>query len=40
MEQLRALDNDMVISIELIDNIPVGVDTEDDLNLIRKKMGE
>ena len=40
LEQLRALDNDMVISIELIDNIPVGVDTEEDLNLIRKKMGE
>ena len=40
LEQLRALDNNMVISIELIDNIPVGVDTEEDLNLIRKKMGE
>ena len=40
LEQLRALDNDMVISIELIDNIPVGVDTEEDLNLIRKEMGE
>ena len=38
LEQLRALDNGMKIVIDLTDNIPIGVDTENDLNNIRKEF--
>ena len=40
LEQLRALDNNMKIGASLIDNLPLGVDTYEDLNLIRKIMEE
>ena len=40
LEQLRALDNNMKIGAALIDNLPLGVDTHEDLNLIRKIMEE
>ena len=38
LEQLRALDNDMKIVIDLIDEIPIGVDTEEDLYNVRKEL--
>ena len=40
LEQLRALDNNMKIGAALIDNLPLGVDTYEDLNLIREIMEE
>lgn len=38
LEQLRALDNGMSIVIDLINEIPIGVDTEDDLYNVRKEL--
>ena len=38
LEQLRALDNGMSIAIDLINKIPIGVDTEDDLYNVRKEL--
>ena len=38
LEQLRALDNGMSITIDVIDKIPIGVDTEDDLYNVRKEL--
>ena len=38
LEQLRALDNDMKIVIDLIDEMPIGVDTEEDLYNVRKEL--
>jgi len=38
LEQLRALDNDMKIVIDFIDDIPIGVDTEEDLYNVRKEL--
>ena len=38
LEQLRALDNGMSIVIDLINKIPIGVDTEDDLYNVRKEL--
>ena len=38
LEQLRALDNNMNIGAALIDNLPLGVDTHEDLELVRKVM--
>ena len=38
LEQLRALDNNMNIGAALIDNLPLGVDTYDDLELVREVM--
>lgn len=38
LEQLRALDNNMNIGAALIDNLPLGVDTYEDLELVRKVM--
>ena len=38
LEQLRALDNDMKIVIDFINDIPIGVDTEDDLYNVRKEL--
>lgn len=40
LEQLRALDNGMVIAIDLINKIPIRVDTEDDLYNARKELSE
>ena len=39
LEQLRALDNDMKIVIDFIDEVPIGVDTEEDLYNVRKELG-
>ena len=38
LEQLRALDNNMNIGAALIDNLPIGVDTHEDLELVRNTM--
>jgi 3-deoxy-manno-octulosonate cytidylyltransferase (CMP-KDO synthetase) len=38
LEQLRALDNNMNIGAALIDNLPLGVDTHEDLELVRNVM--
>jgi 3-deoxy-manno-octulosonate cytidylyltransferase (CMP-KDO synthetase) len=38
LEQLRALDNNMNIGAALIDNLPLGVDTHEDLELVRQVM--
>ena len=38
LEQLRALDNGMSIVIDLINKIPIGVDTEDDLYNVRNEL--
>ena len=40
LEQLRALDNGMKIAIDLINKIPIGVDTEDDLYNVRKELSK
>ena len=36
LEQLRALDNDMKIKVGLIDFLPLGVDTPEDLEEIKE----
>jgi len=36
LEQLRALDNQMRIDIQLIDFLPLGVDTPEDLEKMQK----
>tara|TARA_B100000886_G_scaffold339981_1_gene307246 strand:- start:519 stop:1244 length:726 start_codon:yes stop_codon:yes gene_type:complete len=38
LEQLRALDNGMKIVIDFIDEIPIGVDTKEDLFNVRKEL--
>ena len=38
LEHLRALDNGMKIVIDFVNDIPIGVDTEDDLNNVRKEL--
>ncbi len=38
LEQLRALENGMTISVAQVDKAPHGVDTPEDLEFIRKKM--
>ena len=41
LEQLRALEHDRVIQVEVaIESIPPGVDTESDLEVIRRQMGD
>ena len=32
LEQLRALENNMYIHVTVVDTVPIGVDTLDDLN--------
>ena len=36
LEQLRALDNQMRVDIKLIDFLPLGVDTPEDLEKMQK----
>ena len=38
LEQLRALENGMRIDIQLVDSVPLGVDTPQDLELARKVL--
>jgi len=39
LEQLRALEDDMSIFVEVVDKFPTSVDTKEDLESIRKKLG-
>ncbi|NIY75802.1 3-deoxy-manno-octulosonate cytidylyltransferase [Thalassospira sp. HF15] len=39
LEQLRALENGMVIAVALVDGVPLGVDTQEDLERARKVLG-
>lgn len=38
LEQLRALENGMRIDIALVDSVPIGVDTQQDLDYVRNIM--
>ena len=40
LEQLRALDNNMVIKVGLSDSAPLGIDTEEDLIKVSKEMNK
>ena len=40
LEQLRAMENNLVIKVGLSDNRPLGVDTEEDLKKISSEMNE
>lgn len=39
LEQLRALENGMVIAVALVDGVPLGVDTPEDLERAREVLG-
>ena len=39
LEQLRALENGMRIDVAIVDSVPLGVDTPDDLDAARKLLG-
>ena len=38
LEQMRALENNMKIHVGLVNSIPLSVDTEEDLQEIKKNM--
>jgi len=38
LEQMRAMENNMIIKVGLSDSTPLGVDTEEDLLKVRKEM--
>ena len=38
LEQMRAMENNMTVSVGLSDSAPLGVDTQDDLDKIIKEM--
>jgi 3-deoxy-manno-octulosonate cytidylyltransferase (CMP-KDO synthetase) len=38
LEQLRALENNMRIDVVIVDTVPIGVDTEQDLYFVRSKF--
>jgi 3-deoxy-manno-octulosonate cytidylyltransferase (CMP-KDO synthetase) len=38
LEQLRAMENNLIIKVGLSNSIPLGVDTEDDLKKVSKEM--
>jgi len=38
LEQMRALENNLIIKVGLSDSLPLGVDTEEDLEKISKEM--
>ena len=38
LEQMRALENNLEIRVGLSDSVPLGVDTEEDLEKVRKEM--
>ena len=39
LEQLRALENGMRIDVAIVDSVPLGIDTPDDLEAARKILG-
>tara|TARA_Y100000590_G_scaffold459307_1_gene616010 strand:+ start:645 stop:1382 length:738 start_codon:yes stop_codon:yes gene_type:complete len=40
LEQMRAMENNMVIKVGLIEDVPLSVDTEEDLKKIAKEIGK
>lgn len=38
LEQLRALENNMRIDVAIVDTVPLGVDTPEDLDVVRKNL--
>ena len=38
LEQMRAMDNNMVIKVGLSDSMPLSIDTEKDLKKVKKEM--
>ena len=38
LEQMRAIENDMKIALGLIDELPISVDTQEDLEAARRIM--
>jgi len=38
LEQMRALENNLIIKVGLSDSLPLGVDTEEDLAKVSKEM--
>ena len=38
LEQMRAMENDLVVKVGLSDSTPLGVDTEEDLKKVTKEM--
>jgi len=38
LEQMRALENNLIIKVGLSDSLPLGIDTEEDLEKISKEM--
>jgi 3-deoxy-manno-octulosonate cytidylyltransferase (CMP-KDO synthetase) len=40
LEQMRAMENNMVIKVGLIEDVPLSVDTEEDLKKISKQVGK
>ena len=38
LEQMRAMENNMVVKVGLIRSMPLSVDTEEDLKKIKKEM--
>ena len=39
LEQMRAIENDMKIVLGLLDELPISVDTQEDLEIARGSMG-
>jgi len=38
LEQMRAMENNMLVKVGLSNSLPLGVDTEDDLRIVSKEM--
>ena len=38
LEQMRAMENNLIIKVGLCDSIPLGVDAEEDLVRVREEM--
>ena len=38
LEQLRAMENDMNIHVAIVDDVPISIDTEDDLRIARELL--
>ena len=38
LEQMRAMDNNLVVKVGLSDSVPLGIDTEEDLEKVTKEM--
>ena len=38
LEQMRAMDNNLIVKVGLSDSVPLGIDTEEDLEKVTKEM--